>query len=57
VLFLGIALLGVSMTGFLRLEVELNNLPTDMTPRGSIEYNNYDIISKLFPNTVEAIAI
>lgn len=56
-LFLGIALLGVSMTGFLRLEVELNNLPTDMTPRGSIEYNNYDIISKLFPNTVEAIAI
>jgi len=57
VLFIGIALLGVSMAGFLRLKVDLNNAPTDMTPRGSIEYNNYEIISELFPNAVEAIAI
>jgi len=37
---LGMALLGISLLGILRMQVELNSGPTDMTPKGSIEYQN-----------------
>jgi len=57
VLFLGITLLGVSLTGFLRLKVNLNGSSTDMTPQGSIEYDNYFTVNELFPNTIDAIGI
>jgi len=50
-------LLGVSLAGFLRLKVELNGSPTDMTPQNSIEWDNYKTVTKLFPNSIDAIGI